>query len=77
MVYHEYAHGLSERLVTDAQGFGALIGAQPGAIAEGTSDYYAMDYLVADRARPRAGHRGAGRSARRRAAAGQHGRDRR
>ena len=48
MVYHEYAHGLSERLVTDAQGFGALIGAQPGAIAEGTSDFYAMDYLVAD-----------------------------
>ncbi len=46
MVYHEYAHGLSERLVTDAQGFGALIGAQPGAIAEGTSDFYAMDYLA-------------------------------
>ena len=46
MVYHEYAHGLTERLVTDAQGFGALIGAQPGAIAEGTSDFYAIDFLV-------------------------------
>ena len=46
MVCHEYTHGMTERLVTDAQGFGALIGAQPGAIAEGTSDWYAMDYLV-------------------------------
>ena len=35
MVCHEYTHGLSERLVTDAEGFGALIGAQPGAISEG------------------------------------------
>jgi extracellular elastinolytic metalloproteinase len=46
VVYHEYAHGLSERLVTDSEGYGALIGPQPGAIAEGTSDFYAMDFLV-------------------------------
>jgi extracellular elastinolytic metalloproteinase len=46
VVYHEYTHGLSERLVTDGQGFGALSGPQPGAISEGTSDFYAMDYLV-------------------------------
>ena len=46
MVYHEYTHGLSERLVTDSQGYGALIGPQAGAIAEGTSDFYAMDFLV-------------------------------
>jgi hypothetical protein len=46
VVYHEYAHGLSERLVTDAQGYGALDGAQAGALSEGTSDFYAMDYLV-------------------------------
>ena len=47
LVYHEYAHGLSERLVTDAQGFGALSGAQPGAVSEGTSDFYALDFLEA------------------------------
>jgi extracellular elastinolytic metalloproteinase len=46
VVYHEYTHGLSERLVTDSGGYGALLGQQPGAIAEGTSDFYAMDFLV-------------------------------
>ena len=50
VAYHEYAHGLSGRLVTDAQGFGALDGAQAGAIGEGTSDFYAMDFLVASEA---------------------------
>ena len=47
VVYHEYAHGLSNRLVTDAQGRGALGAAQPGAMGEGWSDYYALDYLEA------------------------------
>ena len=46
LVFHEVTHGLSERLVTDAAGFGALSSAQAGAIGEGTSDFYAMDYLV-------------------------------
>jgi hypothetical protein len=48
LVFHEVTHGLTERLVTDAQGFGALTLTQPAAIAEGTSDYYAMDYLVSE-----------------------------
>jgi extracellular elastinolytic metalloproteinase len=46
LVFHEYTHGVSNRLVTDAQGFGALSTAQAGAIGEGTSDFYALDYLV-------------------------------
>jgi hypothetical protein len=47
VVFHEYAHGLSNRLVTDADGYGALNTAQAGAIGEGLSDFYAMDYLEA------------------------------
>ena len=64
VVYHEYAHGLSERLVTDAQGYGALDGAQAGAVSEGTSDFYAMDYLVGSQvvADTRHAGRGAGRA---------------
>jgi hypothetical protein len=48
VIYHEVAHGLSERLVVDGQDFGALTSAQAGAIGEGTSDYYALDFLVGD-----------------------------
>jgi extracellular elastinolytic metalloproteinase len=52
MVYHEYAHGLSGRLVTYADGWDAMWtgeeGGQPGALGEGTSDWYAMDFLVSD-----------------------------
>lgn len=47
IVYHEYAHGLSARLIVDSAGAAALSGAQPGAMGEGWSDWYAMDYLVA------------------------------
>jgi extracellular elastinolytic metalloproteinase len=51
LVYHEYTHGLSGRLVTYADGWDAMWaapdGGQPGALGEGTSDWYAMDYLVA------------------------------
>ena len=32
--------------MTDAQGFGALNTEQAGAISEGTSDFFALDYLV-------------------------------
>ena len=46
VVYHEYAHGLSNRLVTDAEGWGALDAFHSGAMGEGWSDWYAMDYLV-------------------------------
>ena len=49
LVFHEYTHGLTNRLVTDAQGYGALNGAQAGAIDEGTADWYALDYLVGRR----------------------------
>ena len=48
LVFHEYTHGLTNRLVTDAQGYGALNGPQAGAIDEGTADWYALDYLVGD-----------------------------
>jgi hypothetical protein len=46
VIYHEYAHGLSSRLVTDSNGVAALGGDQAGAMGEGWSDWYAMDYLV-------------------------------
>jgi hypothetical protein len=45
VVYHEYAHGLSNRLVTDADGSGALNSAQAGAMGEAWSDWYAKDFL--------------------------------
>src|SRR5206468_156958 len=46
VVYHEYTHGLSNRLITDAQGFPRLDGEESGAMGEGWSDWYAMDYLI-------------------------------
>jgi hypothetical protein len=46
-VYHEYTHGLSNRLVVDANGDSTLGGVQAGAMGEAWSDWYAMDYLVA------------------------------
>ena len=46
LVYHEYAHGLTDRLVTDEQGFSTLFGHQPNALAEGFSDFYALDFLA-------------------------------
>lgn len=47
VVYHEYTHGLSNRLITYADGWGALDAFQSGAMGEAWSDWYAMDYLVA------------------------------
>jgi len=44
--YHEYTHGLSNRLVIDAQGNSTLNSIQAGSMGEAWSDYYAMDYLV-------------------------------
>ena len=45
IVYHEYTHGLNNRLVTDAQGLGALGSIQSGAIDEAQADWYAADFL--------------------------------
>jgi hypothetical protein len=47
IVYHEYTHGLSLRLVTDPAGFGALNGPQSAAMGEAFSDWYATDFLEA------------------------------
>jgi subtilisin-like proprotein convertase family protein len=44
IVYHEYTHGLSNRLVPDLGG--TLGDDQGGAMGEAWSDFYAMDYLV-------------------------------
>jgi hypothetical protein len=46
VVYHEYTHGLSNRLITGSDGWGALDAFQSGAMGEGWSDWYAVDYLV-------------------------------
>ena len=46
IVYHEYTHGLSNRLITDAQGYGAVAGVQSGAMGEAWSDWYALDFLA-------------------------------
>jgi hypothetical protein len=47
VVYHEYTHGLSSRLVADSNGVEALNAPQSAAMGEGWSDWYAMDYLTA------------------------------
>jgi extracellular elastinolytic metalloproteinase len=46
IVYHEYTHGLSNRLITLSNGVGALDDAQPGAMGEAWSDFYAKDLLA-------------------------------
>ncbi|HKG36940.1 MAG TPA: M36 family metallopeptidase [Solirubrobacterales bacterium] len=48
VVYHEYTHGLSNRLVTSSPGQPALDSIQAEAMGEGWSDWYAMDFLEAD-----------------------------
>jgi hypothetical protein len=45
IVYHEYSHGLSNRLITDASGYGALGSLESGAMGEAWSDWYAFDEL--------------------------------
>ena len=64
VLYHEYTHGLSNRLVVDANGNSTLNDIQPGSMGEAWSDYYAMDYLVTN-GLPQGHHQG------RRAARGQ------
>lgn len=46
VLYHEYTHGLSNRLVIDADGNSTLNSIEAGSMGEAWSDYYAMDYLV-------------------------------
>ncbi|MCU7723563.1 M36 family metallopeptidase [Actinoplanes sp. KI2] len=46
VVYHEYTHGLSNRLVVDANGNSTLGDVQAGSMGEAWSDWYALDYLV-------------------------------
>jgi Fungalysin metallopeptidase (M36) len=45
IVYHEFTHGLSNRLVVDANGDSTLGGGQAGAMGEAGSDWYAYDFL--------------------------------
>jgi extracellular elastinolytic metalloproteinase len=45
VIYHEYVHGLSNRLVLDAQGNPALRSHQARSMGEGWSDWYALDFL--------------------------------
>jgi extracellular elastinolytic metalloproteinase len=46
IVYHEYTHGLSNRLVVDANGNSTLGNVQAGSMGEAWSDWYAMDFLA-------------------------------
>jgi hypothetical protein len=46
VVWHEYTHGLSNRLVTNADGSGAVSTPQAGAMGEAWSDWYASDNQV-------------------------------
>jgi hypothetical protein len=48
VLYHEYTHGLSNRLVIDANGNSTLNSIEAGSMGEAWSDWYAMDYLVAN-----------------------------
>ena len=52
IVFHEYTHGLSNRLITTATGAGALDTLQAAAMGEGWSDWYAKDVLVAEGRQP-------------------------
>ncbi len=45
-VYHEYTHGLSNRLVISPTGESSLGPVQAGAMGEAWSDFYATSYLV-------------------------------
>jgi extracellular elastinolytic metalloproteinase len=55
VVFHEYTHGMSGRLVTMPDGTEALYGSQSGAMSEGWSDWYALDDLVANGYQPDSG----------------------
>ncbi len=48
VVYHEYTHGLSHRLVTFPDGEAALNSLESASMGEAWSDWYALDLLEAD-----------------------------
>jgi hypothetical protein len=48
VVWHEYTHGLSNRLVTNFDGSGALSTPHGGAMGEAWSDWYALDLQYRD-----------------------------
>ncbi len=52
IIFHEYAHGLTNRLAVDPGGNSTLTSFQATAIGEALSDYYAMDNLVARALQP-------------------------
>ena len=52
VVYHEYVHGLSGRLVTGPGGVQALSGLQAAAMGEAWSDWYMFDFLNAPTGTP-------------------------
>ncbi len=45
VVYHEYGHGMSNRLVTYPDGNSGLDNQQAGSMGEAWSDWYALDFL--------------------------------
>ncbi|HEX8205037.1 MAG TPA: M36 family metallopeptidase [Solirubrobacteraceae bacterium] len=46
-IYHEYTHGLTNRLVVDPSGASMLSGQQAISMGEGWSDWYSLDFLGA------------------------------
>ena len=48
IVYHEYTHGLSNRLVVDSLGNSTLNSLQAGAMGEAWGDWYGNDFLAND-----------------------------
>jgi extracellular elastinolytic metalloproteinase len=46
VVYHENTHGLSNRLITNDDGSGAVGSPEAGAMGEAWSDWYAEDFIV-------------------------------
>jgi hypothetical protein len=46
VIYHEFTHGLSNRLIVDAEGEGAVNAIQSGSMGEAWSDFYAMDFVM-------------------------------
>lgn len=52
ILFHEYTHGLTGRLVKTPDGVGALSSWQAGAMGEGWSDFYAKDFTVSQGLEP-------------------------
>ena len=48
VIYHEYTHGMSNRLITYSDGWGALSWHHSASMGEAWSDWYAFDALVGE-----------------------------